>query len=71
MADKRKAAQAGDKGFATRYAKREKLILGAVDPKKRAMVKKTFHAHSEDVERVITKYEHKVASGKIKPIRSK
>lgn len=71
MSDKKKAVRAGDKDFPNRYAKREKLILSAVDPKKRAMVKKTFHAHSEDVERVVTKYQKGVDSGKLKPIKAK
>lgn len=71
MADKKKAARVGDRDFANRYAKREKLILSSVDPKKRAQVKKTFHAHSEDVERVITRYQKAVDAGKIKPIKAK
>lgn len=71
MADIRKAARAGDKDFKNRYKKREQTILNAVDPKKRAMVKKTFHAHSEDVERVVTRYQKGVDSGKLKPIKAK
>lgn len=69
MADKRKAVRAGDKSFPSRYAKREKFILSKVDPKHRSAVKRTFHAHSEDVERVITKYQKGVDAGKIKPIK--
>lgn len=68
MADKKKAVRAGDSGFPKRYAKREKFILSNVEPSKRAAVKRTFHAHSEDVERVITRYQKGVDSGKLKPI---
>lgn len=71
MADKKKAIRVGDKGFPKRYSKREQFILSKVDPKSRASVKKTFHAHSEDVERVITRYQKAVDSGKIKPIKAK
>lgn len=71
MADKKKAVRAGDTDFPKRYAKREKFILSKVDPKSRAAVKKTFHAHSEDVERVVTKYQKGVDSGKLKPIKTK
>lgn len=69
MSDKKKAVAAGDKKFPARYAKREAAILKNVDPKHHAAVKKIFHAHSEDVERVITKYQKGVDSGKIKPIK--
>lgn len=71
MADKKKAVRAGDKDFPNRYAKREKLLTSLVDPSKRALVKRTFHAHSEDVERVVTKYQKGVDSGKLKPIKVK
>lgn len=71
MADKKKAVRAGDIDFPKRYAKRESSIVNAVDPSKKELVKRTFHAQSEDVERVITKYQKGVDSGKIKAITSK
>lgn len=71
MSDKKKAVRAGDTDFPHRYAEREQSIVDATTPAKKALVKRAFHAQSEDVEHVITKYQKGVDSGKIKAINQK
>lgn len=69
MSDIKKAAQSGDTDYKNRYNKRQNAILKDTIPSDRAKVKNIFHAHTEDVERVIGKYQKEVDSGKIDPIR--